>query len=107
MRKAITRAWKLTDDSSKLAIFGTYALHEGWMPTNSELIYVLADRCTLQGNAGEWVNRAVRVILYSTYSETWKLGNAFCHFQLSTSGVYGCVISTSPSYSSAFTSAFT
>ena len=44
MRKAITRAWKLTDDSSKLEIFGTYALHKGWMPTNSELIYVLADR---------------------------------------------------------------
>ena len=44
MRKAITRAWKLADDSSKLEIFGTYALHEGWMPTNSELIYVLVDR---------------------------------------------------------------
>ena len=44
IRTAITRAWKLTDDSCKLEIFGTYALREGWTPTNSELIYVLADR---------------------------------------------------------------
>lgn len=44
IRTAISRAWKRTDDSHKLEIFGTYALHEGWTPTNSELICVLADK---------------------------------------------------------------
>ena len=44
IRTAISRAWKRTDDNHKLEVFGTYALHEDWTPTNSELIAVLADK---------------------------------------------------------------
>ena len=44
IRTAIRRAWMRTDDSVKIELFGTYALCEGWIPTNSEFIFVLADR---------------------------------------------------------------
>ena len=44
MRTAIRRAWHRSDPGSKLEIFGTYALNERWVPTNSEFVFVLADK---------------------------------------------------------------
>lgn len=52
MRTAIRRAWNRSDPRSKLEIFGTYALNEHWVPTNSEFVFVLADklRCSSIAN---------------------------------------------------------
>lgn len=52
MRTAIRRAWHRSDPGSKLEIFGTYALNERWVPTNSEFVFVLADklRCSAKAN---------------------------------------------------------
>ncbi len=44
MRTAIRRAWLHTDDRVKLELFGTFALEKGWVPSNSEFVFMLADR---------------------------------------------------------------
>lgn len=44
MRTAIRRAWVRSDMGSKMKAFGTYALNEQWVPTNSEFVFVLADK---------------------------------------------------------------
>lgn len=46
MRTAIHRSWCKVKTSDKVEIFGTYALQEGWIPTNSEYIFIIAERIT-------------------------------------------------------------
>lgn len=44
IRNSIRRAWMRTDDCMKTELFGTYAVSKGWVPSNSEFIFMLADR---------------------------------------------------------------
>ena len=42
--KSIIQAWKMIDTGSKQKYFGKQGLDENWRPTNSELVYTLADK---------------------------------------------------------------
>lgn len=44
MRTAIHRSWCKVKTADKVEIFGTYALQESWIPTNSEYIFIIAER---------------------------------------------------------------
>ncbi len=44
IRTAIQKGWARADDGSKLEIFGTYAVNSSWKPTNSEFIFMIADK---------------------------------------------------------------
>ena len=44
IRTAIHRSWFKVKQYEKAEYFGTYALQENWVPTNSEYIFILADR---------------------------------------------------------------
>lgn len=44
MRTAIHRSWEKVKMSDRLDIFGTYAMQTDWIPTNSEYIFIIADK---------------------------------------------------------------
>lgn len=44
IRTAIHKAWEKADPFVKVEMFGTYALTEDWVPTNSEFIYIIAEK---------------------------------------------------------------
>ncbi len=44
IRTAIHKAWEKADTFVKVEMFGTYALKEDWVPTNSEFIYIIAEK---------------------------------------------------------------
>ncbi len=44
MRTAIHKAWVLTDVEMKRELFGTYGTTAEWVPSNSEFVYMMADR---------------------------------------------------------------
>ena len=44
IRTAIRRAWARADKSIKVELFGAYAVYGEHTPTNSEFIFMLADR---------------------------------------------------------------
>lgn len=44
IRTAIHRSWGKVNISDKVEIFGTYALQDSWIPTNSEYIFIIAER---------------------------------------------------------------
>ena len=44
IRTAIKRSWAQSSTGARLELFGTYAVSPDWLPTNSEFIYILADR---------------------------------------------------------------
>lgn len=50
IRTAIHRSWKKAEPSDKVEIFGTYALKKDWTPTNSEFIFIIADRLCCELN---------------------------------------------------------
>lgn len=50
MRTAIHKAWNIAEPSAKVEIFGTYALKDDWIPTNSEFIYIIADKISCDMN---------------------------------------------------------
>ncbi len=50
IRTAIHRAWEKAEPSVKVDIFGTYALKSEWIPTNSEFIYIIADKICCEMN---------------------------------------------------------
>ncbi len=53
MRTAIQRAWPKVKSEDKSELFGHFALEQDWAPTNSELIFIIADKinCRLSGKA--------------------------------------------------------
>jgi len=50
IRTAIHKAWEKAEPSVKVEIFGTYALKSDWIPTNSEFIYIIADKISCEMN---------------------------------------------------------
>lgn len=50
IRTAIHRAWEKAEPSVKVEIFGTDALKSEWIPTNSEFIYIIADKISCEMN---------------------------------------------------------
>lgn len=48
IRTAIHRSWEKAEASAKIEIFGTYALSRDWVPTNSEFIFIIADKISCQ-----------------------------------------------------------
>ena len=44
IRHAIKIAWNRTDDRTKYEMFGMIAQDRSWIPTNSEMIFMIADR---------------------------------------------------------------
>lgn len=50
IRTAIHKAWEIADPSVKVDMFGTYALKPDWIPTNSEFIYIIADKISCEMN---------------------------------------------------------
>lgn len=51
IRTAIHRSWNKVKQYEKAEYFGTYALQDDWIPTNSEYIFILADRINCYINA--------------------------------------------------------
>lgn len=53
IRTAIHRGWEKTAMATKINFFGTYASRKDWTPTNSEFIFIIADKlCCEFNNAG-------------------------------------------------------
>lgn len=50
IRTAIHRGWEKTAMDTKINIFGTYASHKDWTPTNSEFIFIIADKLSCAFN---------------------------------------------------------
>lgn len=53
MRTAIQRAWSKVKPEDKAELFGHFALKQDWTPTNSELVFIIADKisCSLSNRA--------------------------------------------------------
>lgn len=51
IRTAIHRSWPKSEPVNRVEIFGTCALHREWIPTNSEFIFIIADKISCEFNA--------------------------------------------------------
>ncbi|WP_295212275.1 sporulation initiation factor Spo0A C-terminal domain-containing protein [Ruminococcus sp.] len=53
IRTAIKRCWQKVEEQNKVKFFGNFALDPEFVPTNSELVFVIADRISCKCLSGE------------------------------------------------------
>ncbi|MBQ9540994.1 sporulation initiation factor Spo0A C-terminal domain-containing protein [Ruminococcus sp.] len=53
IRSAIRKAWQLTDSATKRELFGAYGQFEQHVPSNSEFVYMIAERLVYNGSVNK------------------------------------------------------